>query len=443
MVSTDPRRAAAKAALDRGNTLFHGPDWRDSRGEYETAHDLYRLLGDTGGLADALCNLASLAWRMSDLDRADHLYDQARDLYLGLEAWWHVAKVEQYRGNVAYDRGDLHRTRWLYHRARYALHDGNHPLDLADIDVNLAAVLGELGDHAAALDLLDEAEHLYRATLTDDALAIKIAEVEQNRGLAHLDHGDLARAWHHLAAALRTRRRLGDRQKAADLLHNLANTAARLRRFPTARALYERAIALYAEVGDDHAAADCHLGLGGLLRRDGNLDDARAHLHAAATAYAFTGEWLALARARHNLALMHPADAPSRVAALIPAWLAMQSIAWGLPEVTARTSWRHTLDDATASGLDAALACGDALLTAEIIEALRSAPLAPTAAVPAGVSTGGTTVHDLPTIRPAALDCGWPPVLLDHLTNAENIRNIGGTAIRLRTATTSLRLLLH
>jgi hypothetical protein len=108
--------------------------------------------------------------------------------------------------------------------------------------------------------------------------------------------------------------------------------------------------------GDDGSrTADSRLGLGALLRRDGDLDGARPHLLAAANAYRRTGEWLALARATYNLALTEPVGSGERRNGLVASWLAMQSISWGLPEVSARADWRDTLDDATASTLSSAL----------------------------------------------------------------------------------------
>lgn len=444
MSTADDCRRAAKAALDRGNALFHSPSWRSSAAEYETALALYTELDDRNGQGDVLCNLASVAWRRSELEHADQLYEQARDLYLERAAWWHVAKVEQYRGNVAYTRGDLHRAGWLYERARLALRDGHYGRDVADVDVNLAALLGERGDHRRALDLLDEAVELYRVELDGDDLAVALAQVDQNRGFVHLERGDLLPAWRHYSRALRVQRRFDDPEKIADLLHDLAGVAVRLLRSDTATTLYHQAMAAYARSGDDGTrAADSRLGLGALLRRDGDLDGARPHLLAATDSYRRTGEWLALARATYNLALALPADSDERRDGLVASWLAMQSISWGLPEVSARAGWRDTLDDATASTLSSALGRGDALLAAEIIEAMRSAPLAPNAVLPAGISPAGTTVYDLPVVRPAAVDCGWSPQLLQHVEPAERIRDVSEMGVRLRTATVELASLLR
>jgi len=58
------------------------------------------------------------------------------------------------------------------------------------------------------------------------------------------------------------------------------------------------------------------------------------------------------------------------------------------------------------------------------------------------VTPAGATLHDLPTVRPATVRCGWSPVLLNRLRNAEYIRNVGGSAIRLRTMHVSLIPLL-
>jgi tetratricopeptide (TPR) repeat protein len=124
----------------------------------------------------------SLDWRLADLGAAERRYERARDLYVDIQAWWHVATVEQYLGNVAYHRGDLHRARWHYTRARLGLRAlRRDPRDIADIDVNLAGLLTELGDHPRALDLLDEATALYESVLAGDDLAAKLAEVDQNR----------------------------------------------------------------------------------------------------------------------------------------------------------------------------------------------------------------------------------------------------------------------
>lgn len=443
MSTTEDRRHTAKAALDRGNALFHSTSWRASVAEYETALRLYTALDDATGRADTLCNLATVAWRRSDLDRADRLYDQARDLYLDEQAWWHVAKVEQYRGNVAYTRGDLHRAGWFYERARLALRDGRHGRDLADVDVNLAGLLSERGDYDRALDLLDEAADLYRAGLDPDDLAVALAETDQNRGLVHLARDEPLLAWRHLSRALHVQRRRDDPEKIADLLHDLAGIAVRLPRSDTARTLYHHAVTAYTRAGDDGTrAADSQLGLGALLRRDGDVDGARPHLHAAADAYRRTGEWLALARATYNLALTEPTGSTKRRDGLVAAWLAMQSISWGLPEVAARTGWRDTLDDATASTLSSALDGADLVLAAEIIESMRSAPLAPTAVLPAGISPTGTTVHNLPTTRPAAVDCGWNPRLPANLTAAEEIRDVSRVGIHLRTDVVALVPLL-
>ncbi len=428
----------ARAALDRGNELFHSPDWQNSWVHYETAARHFREAGDAAGLADALCNLASMAWRNTDLDRAQGLYETSRELYVLAEAWWHVATVEQYLGNVAYDLGDLHRAGWHYERARLGLRGVNRsPLDVADLDVNHAALLAELGDHDRAIALLDDARTVYTALLHGDDLFTKTAQVDQNRGLAHAENEHLSAAWRDLSNALHAYRRLGDRDKVADLLHNLADTARRMGRGPTATRLYLAAIDTYESTGHPHASADSRLGFGAQLHRDGDDTPAAVQLDAAAAAYTATGQWLALTRAVHNRGLTRTNGSPARLDDLVPALLATQSITWGLTATDARAHWRDSVDHALDTTLDSALAAGRPDLVADLVENARATTVTPRAAVPAGITGDGDSTHDLTLGRPPLVTCGWPAVLQKYLRRAEELRNVAGTDIRLRTVTVS------
>jgi signal transduction histidine kinase len=76
-----------------------------------------------------------------------------------------------------------------------------------------------------------------------------------------MNRGDLGSAWTCLSSALAVRRREARREQAADLVHDLANVARRLRQPLTAIALYELAITTYEEFADDRAQiVDCRLG---------------------------------------------------------------------------------------------------------------------------------------------------------------------------------------
>lgn len=443
-MSTAGLERQAQQILEEGNALFVGPQWRRSEALYRTALRLFTDLGDQGRAADCLCNLASVAWRLRDLPAADDMYAQAKEQYEAIGSTWAALMVEVYQGNVAYHRGDLHRAGWLYERAVNGLDDGAHELDVADVEVNLAGLLSDLGDSDRAVDLLTNASLRYQHHLSGADLRHKLADVDQNLGCALMETGQHVVAWNALRRALRVVSAEGDRDRQADLLHNLANLAARMRRWTTAEGLYRSAVSIYEATDDDRrAGADCLLGLGGMRWRRGDPEGARAALEDAVRIFTGTQEWLALARAVHNLALTGGAGQRQRTDELVAAWLAMHSIAWGLPFPAARARWRQTLESATSEVLDGALEADDAVLVAEVVEALRSAPLDVAAALPTGISPRGTTIHDFPTRRPALVRVlsGTSP-LLRPLARAEQIRNVGGTDIRLRTTVVDLRAML-
>jgi hypothetical protein len=120
--------------------------------------------------------------------------------------------VEQYRGNVAYRRGDLHRATWLYERALWALRDQAHAFDAADISVNLAARATNSATTIVGWNcstMPNGSTRPYSDPLERDR---KLAESGLEPGAARLQAGRLREAWSHLSRALRVRRRAGDRE---------------------------------------------------------------------------------------------------------------------------------------------------------------------------------------------------------------------------------------
>jgi hypothetical protein len=206
-------------------------------------------------------------------------------------------------------------------------------------------------------------------------------------------------------------------------------------RGPTATRLYLAAIDAYESSGHPHASADSRLGYGAQLHRDGDDTAAAVQLDAATAAYTATGQWLAPTRGIHNRGLTRANGSAARLDDVVPALLAMQSITWGLTATDARAHWRDSVDHALDTTLESALAAGRPDLVADLVENARATTITPHATVPAGITSDGDSTHDLTLGRPPLVNCGWPTVLQKYLHRAEELRNVAGTDIRLRTAT--------
>lgn len=418
-------RRAADELLEQGNRALTDGRLDSAEQSYGRALQLYESIDDKGRAADVVCNLATICWMRNELEEADRLYNSARDQYVAISSFHAVALVEQYLGNVAYTRSDLYRARWYYYRALLGI-EGIDLVRAADCRVNIAAVLIGLGQCGAALRHLSAAEDGYRAQLSGDVLLVKMAEVDENAGLALKALARYAEAHVRLTRSRATYERLGVASKWAQLDHNLAELA-RVSGNPTEAAeLYRRAMEGYQATHREHEIADSLLGLGIMALDDGDLSLARERFEAAAESYRHTGQWLALAHAVHNLGVSWSGDPERALSYVVPAWAVMRSMTWGLPEVTARAEWRTATEQAAGKALELAAGSGDSALLAELIEAMRATTLRPGMELPRGITSLDSAASEMPSVVPPTVDCGWSARLPAYMEDGEELRAVGG-----------------
>ena len=428
--------------MQQGNTAFNADLLEVADDLYRQSLPLFEALHDEGKVADVICNLGSVAWVRNDLDEAERLYDSARDRYEAVKSYRAVALVEQLLANVAYGRGDLHRARWYYYRALAALTEVGEPLEIADCRVNLAALQIELGQSDRALRHLADAEASYCEQLSDDALAAKSAEVDENAGLALSALSRYEESQGRLKRAHQTFERLGRQLKCAELEHNLAGLAWLSGHLAEAADWYRQAIDRYRKSGREHEVADSLLGLGLLSLEQGDLQTARSQFHSAAALYEGSHQWLALARVTHNLGLTWRDDPHHALSYVVSAWAAMQSLSWGLPEVAARAEWRTMTEQAARIALELASSAGESALLAELVEAMRATALRPGLPLPAGITSMDSASAEMPSVAPPEIDLGWPSLLAPFVDQGGQLRAIGGGTSQLRTGSVRLARLL-
>jgi tetratricopeptide (TPR) repeat protein len=444
-VTVDPageRRRTAQHHLDLGNDAFAGADWEGARAHYEAALPLFIELDDPGRIADVLTNLGNVAWRQGRLGEADQRYDQAAKGYAHVGADWHLAVLEQNRGNIAYQRGDLDAARARYKDASRRLAASGHHQDAADSEVNLGAVLSELGDHKEALRVLEQASQTYRDACPPHELPRKLAETNHNIGLAlaALERHDAARA--HLQAAADYYASAGLPEKTAEIRHNLGALALQAGELDQARSDYQAAADHFVQAGHEVPAADSYLGLGAAAWRQGDRQAARRHYALARDIYLRTEQWLALTWCEHNIGQTH--DEPSQALEhLAPAWAAMQGLVSRLAQPDSRALWRQRVSNSAEEVLATALAAGNPLLAAEIIEALRGlVSVSFSSAAAPDATIGDDEFHEPLVGPPPVLDCGWTSQLTPILRHAETLIAASRSGMPLRVGTARLIPLL-
>ncbi|WFE58559.1 tetratricopeptide repeat protein [Micromonospora sp. WMMD712] len=478
----------AKASLAAGVAAFGRADWQEAREHYLVALAAFTACGDLKGVADATTNVGNTAYFLGDLEEAADRYRAALPLYRDLGLDRQVAVVGQNLGNVSFQRGELDVAAEQYRAAAEALLRGDFRRHAADTLVNLGAVLIELGRPHVALGHLDQAGALYRETCDESELGGKLAELDQNTGLALAGAKSFERARAHLLSALRHwQSDEPSAERAARANHNLGLVAFRAGDLPEAQLRYARALEHFHTVGNEHEAADARLGLGTVARHRGDVRAARSNFRQAQEHYRRTGQWLAYAQAAFNEGLTHPGDSDRRFDLLAGAWAAMQSMSWRLAHVSERAAWRAALDHANDEVLETARLGGRDRQFAELLESLRIAgtlrrvaptPLSPSSLSPSSQSPTSLTpagqeeadrdspfVEPLPSMTlsagpvvpwaassaadeapcdaPPWIDCGWPPTLVDAVARAEEIVAVAGaTTLPLRRGAVSLIPLL-
>jgi predicted ATPase/class 3 adenylate cyclase len=174
--------ARAKALLAAGSLAYWSRDLEAVRAPYEESLAIYREIGDAGGEAEGLYNLAFTRILSGDLEGARHLFQESTELYRRLDDPLHVAHGITGLAMAAFSAGDLEETRALSTEAQATFQEVG---DLWGITVTLG-LLGtsalRAGDYEEArrlglecLDANEELGHALGMGVAIQALAILAA----------------------------------------------------------------------------------------------------------------------------------------------------------------------------------------------------------------------------------------------------------------------------
>jgi len=255
----------------RGESLYFAGRNEEAAAEFEAA------LGMAGGedrrqRALVLRSRARLESRENRWDDALRSCEEAR-----LLAEAHPGEALAIRhtmGLIQLRRGELSAAREIFDEvndeAPRLEDDSLHAASLA----NLGIVLWRLGDHAEALERLEEALALRRKT----GYLSEIAKVLTNLSIARTKRGELDRARDLLEEAQAMKERIGEAEGLAHGENSLGNLENRAGRLPVALDHYRRAAELHFEAGNRAGAAVALHNMGEVLLDMGRLDEAEEPL---------------------------------------------------------------------------------------------------------------------------------------------------------------------
>jgi len=218
---------------------------------------LDRGLGEQRGIADAMHNLAGVAFMRNEYARASELFEECLALYRALGDQAEVAQMLKNLGLIAKDQGDFARATGFYQESlaiRRALGDKR---GIAQASFNLGVVAYWQGDYAGAIELSEQGLAYYRE-LADKMGA---AYVLDTLGMAYCRQAAYEQAMRLLDESLLMFRELGDQFGIALLLTDMGGVALAQNDAEQAARLYAEALALSWKIGDKRRVAFCLEGL--------------------------------------------------------------------------------------------------------------------------------------------------------------------------------------
>jgi len=242
-LGTDLRTAVLDAA---GNLASCQGDYARAKTLFEEQLALQQKSDDRRGVAEALHNLMSVAWKHGDYAEARALEEQSLSLRRELGDKSAIAASLHALGTFAHEQADYQQAAALYGES--------------------LAIRRELGDMGSIATLLNNMGNLAQAqgdsqrvrTLQEESLAIRrklgdkagIAQTLTNLAVLAQEQRDFNRARAMLEESLAIDRELGNKKGIAVSLRNYGELMQLLGEFPKAQILYQQSLDLFHELGD-------------------------------------------------------------------------------------------------------------------------------------------------------------------------------------------------
>lgn len=241
----EPTPARARMRLAEGLLLERQSCYPEAEAAFADGLEAAEALGDPVLVASAQLDRATVAWRRGDLTTARTLLEAARDGYRTAGRDAALAGTLGNLGNVARDAGDLDAAHARYDEALAVAERLEHVWEIANVRNNKAIAHAYAGDLDAARAAFERALELQRSIDNRPGMSASLT----NLGNVHLVARDLERAGALYAEAFEHAEALADRDGMAHLHVNLGIVAQWTGVFEEAHDRYARALRLRLEIG--------------------------------------------------------------------------------------------------------------------------------------------------------------------------------------------------
>ncbi len=207
----------------------------------------YESLGDAGGVARAHENIGIVHFSLNDFEGALRYFEKALEVWEKLGDGERIAATLNNVGTLYREKGELSKALEFLLRALELKRSQSSIPAAANSVANVGALYAEMGETEKALEFFDEAEKLY-AQVGD---AGGLAQVASKKAKMLLACGDAEGAAKLLQNALEHAKRSGSKDITLELLEDLAEAYAKLRRYKKAYEVAKEATELRKEIFSD------------------------------------------------------------------------------------------------------------------------------------------------------------------------------------------------
>lgn len=271
------RRGEAQAHADLCLPRLRAGHFDDALHHGQEALAIFRSLGHEAGAADALDRLGLVHWHAARYPSALSSFEESLAIHRATRNRYGEAEVLGHSGVAYWHVGRYAAAIEAFERALELYRHLGDSLGESKVLNNIGDVQARLGAHGEALAYYQRALPVAREIGGRQAEAVLF----NNIGNAYKDLGRHDDALTNLRSALGIYRDIGDRRCEADSLNNIGTTFARMGRYDESLIHHQKALAIARNLTENYETAHALRSIGDVYQQTGQYPQAGEHYHQA------------------------------------------------------------------------------------------------------------------------------------------------------------------